>query len=158
MPTNLYGPGDNFDLHSSHVLPALLRKFHDAHEAREPAVTVWGTGKPRREFLHVDDLADACVFLMQRHNGSDIVNIGYGSDVSIGELAHLIQGIVRNQGTVVFDSSKPDGMFRKLLDCSRLSALGWSPRIPLREGIEQTYRWFQTQEVAALGQHAAIGW
>ena len=144
MPTNLYGPGDNFDLTSSHVLPALIRKFHDARGAGEPTVTVWGTGKPRREFLHVDDLADACVFLMQHHNGSDIVNIGYGSDVSIGELALLIQEIVGYEGAVVFDSSKPDGMFRKWLDSSRLKAMGWEPRIPLGEGIRTTYDWYRS--------------
>jgi len=145
MPTNLYGPGDNFDLNSSHVLPALIRKFHDAKEMGSPTVTVWGTGTPCREFLHVDDLADACVFLMQQHDGSDIVNIGYGSDVSIREVALLIQEVVGYEGELVFDTSKPDGMPRKLLDCSRLAALGWSPRIPLREGIERTYEWFQLQ-------------
>jgi GDP-L-fucose synthase len=142
MPTNLYGPGDNFDLSSSHVLPALIRKFHDAQEMRLPEVTVWGTGTPRREFLHVDDLADACVFLMQHHDGSDIVNIGYGSDVSIREVALLVREIVGFEGEVVFDTSKPDGMPRKLLDCSRLAALGWSPKIPLRQGIERTYQWY----------------
>ena len=150
MPTNLYGPGDNFDLTSSHVLPALIRKFHDAREAGEPTVTVWGTGKPRREFLHVDDLADACVFLMQHHNGSDIVNIGYGSDVSIGELALLIREIVDYKGAVVFDSSKPDGMFRKWLDSSRLKAMGWEPRISLDEGLRTTYDWYRSNAASQL--------
>lgn len=142
MPTNLYGPGDNFDLHSSHVLPALLRRFHDAKVTDAPRVTLWGTGTPRREFLHVDDLADACVHLMDHHDGSDIVNIGYGSDVSIRELAELIRDVVGYEGKIVWDRSKPDGTPRKLLDSSRLSALGWSPRVTLREGVERTYQWY----------------
>lgn len=155
MPTNLYGPGDNFDLHTSHVLPALLRKFHDAKMADAPQVTLWGTGTPRREFLHVDDLADACVHLMDHHDGSDIVNIGFGSDVSISDLAELIRGVVGYEGTIVWDSSKPDGPPRKLLDTSRLRGLGWSPRVPLREGVERTYRWYVAH--AAPAAPVAVG-
>jgi GDP-L-fucose synthase len=142
MPTNLYGPNDNFDLASSHVLPALLRKFHDAKIARQPEVVVWGTGTPRREFLHVDDLADACVFLMERYDGLEHINVGTGEDLSIRELAETIREIVYPQARLVFDSSKPDGTPRKLLDVSRLHALGWRHRIGIREGIESTYRWF----------------
>lgn len=142
MPTNLYGPGDNFDLNTSHVLPAMIRKFHEAKVANAPHVTVWGTGTPRREFLHVDDLADACVFLMDHHDGSAIVNIGYGSDVSIRELAELIRDASGFEGQIIFDTSKPDGTPRKWLDSSRLANLGWTPSIPLREGIERTYRWY----------------
>jgi GDP-L-fucose synthase len=142
MPTNLYGPNDNFDLASSHVLPALLRKFHDAKIARQPEVVVWGTGTPRREFLHVDDLADACVFLMERYDGLEHINVGTGEDLSIRELAETIRAIVYPQARLVFDSSKPDGTPRKLLDVSRLHALGWRHRIGIREGIESTYRWF----------------
>jgi GDP-L-fucose synthase len=142
MPTNLYGPNDNFDLASSHVLPALLRKFHDAKIARQPEVVVWGTGTPRREFLHVDDLADACVFLMERYDEVEHINVGTGEDLSIRELAETIRAIVYPQARLVFDSSKPDGTPRKLLDVSRLHALGWRHRIGIREGIESTYRWF----------------
>jgi GDP-L-fucose synthase len=143
MPTNLYGPGDNFDLNNSHVLPALLRKFHEAKQARASRVVVWGTGVPRREFLHVDDLADACVFLLNRYSDAQPVNVGWGSDVAIRELAELIRGVVGFEGELVFDSSKPDGTPRKLLDTTRLNALGWSPRIRLREGIAATYEWFR---------------
>lgn len=142
MPTNLYGPGDNFDLQKSHVLPALIRKFHDAKVAGQQAVTVWGTGTPRREFLHVDDLADACVFLMERYDADQPVNIGWGEDISIRELARLVQEVVGHAGELQFDTSKPDGTPRKLLDVSRLNALGWKPKISLREGIGATYRWF----------------
>jgi GDP-L-fucose synthase len=142
MPTNLYGPNDNFDLASSHVLPALLRKFHDAKIAGQPEVVVWGSGTPRREFLHVDDLADACVFLMERYDEVEHINVGTGEDLSIRELAETIRGIVYPQARLVFDSSKPDGTPRKLLDVSRLHALGWRHRIGIREGIESTYRWF----------------
>jgi GDP-L-fucose synthase len=142
MPTNLYGPGDNFDLQNSHVLPALIRKFHEAREAGEPTVTVWGSGTPRREFLHVDDLADACLFLMQHYDGEDIVNIGWGEDLSIAELAAMVKGVVGFEGEIVYDRDKPDGTPRKLMDTSRLTALGWRPSIGLREGLEQTYRWF----------------
>ncbi|MBN2847642.1 MAG: GDP-L-fucose synthase [Coriobacteriia bacterium] len=142
MPTNLYGPGDNFDLASSHVLPALIRKFHDAKVAGEPTVTLWGTGTPRREFLHVDDLASAAVFLMEHYDGDEIVNVGVGTDVTIAELAALIADVVGFDGEIVYDTSKPDGTPRKLLDVSRLAALGWQPKIGLREGIEGTYRWY----------------
>lgn len=142
MPTNLYGPGDNFDLNSSHVLPALIRKFHEAKERGEPSVTVWGTGTPRREFLHVDDLADACLFLMDNYSGDESLNIGVGKDVSIAELASLVGDVVGYEGEISYDTSKPDGTPRKLLDISKLNNLGWQARIPLRVGIEQTYRWF----------------
>jgi GDP-L-fucose synthase len=142
MPTNLYGPGDNFNLATSHVLPALIRKFHEAKVAGEPQVVVWGTGAPRREFLHVDDLADACLYLMRNYEGEDFVNVGVGEDISIAELAQLVKEIVGFEGEIVQDTAKPDGTPRKLLDVSRLHALGWRARIPLREGIEQTYRWF----------------
>lgn len=147
MPTNLYGPGDNFDLNSSHVLPAMIRKFHDAKEQGAPSVTVWGTGSPRREFLHVDDLADACVHLMQHHDGSEIVNIGYGEDVSIRELAELVRTIVGFQGEIVFDHSKPDGTPRKWLDSSRLRAQGWNPGISLADGVARTYESYRTSLV-----------
>lgn len=142
MPTNLYGPEDNFDLETSHVLPALIRKFHEAKKRDEPYVTVWGTGMPRREFLHVDDLADACVYLMGGYSGSGIVNIGVGEDISIGELAELVHDVVGYSGQISYDTSKPDGTPRKLLDVSRLHDLGWEAKISLREGIEQTYSWF----------------
>ena len=142
MPTNLYGPGDNFDLTSSHVLAALLRKFHEARLTSAPAVTVWGTGKPRREFLHVDDLADAALFLMQRYESEDPINVGVGEDISIGELAMMIRDIVGYTGDIIYDTAKPDGTPRKLLDVSRLHALGWQARIGLREGIAATYAWY----------------
>jgi GDP-L-fucose synthase len=142
MPTNLYGPGDNFDLNASHVLPALIRKFHEAKTAGEPSVKVWGTGTPRREFLHVDDLANAAVFLMQRYDGDEPINVGCGEDLSIAELAELVKGVVGFRGGIVYDSGKPDGTPRKLLDVGRLASLGWKPRVGLREGIRQTYEWF----------------
>ena len=142
MPTNLYGPGDNFDLSSSHVLPALIRKFHDAKTAGRSEVVIWGTGAPRREFLHVDDLADACLFIMERYDGDIHLNVGTGEDLSVRELAELVRGIVYPEARLTFDASKPDGTPRKLLDVSRLHALGWRHRIELREGIEATYRWF----------------
>jgi GDP-L-fucose synthase len=142
MPTNLYGPGDNFSLKSSHVLPALLRKVHEAKEAGAAEVEVWGTGKPRREFLHVDDLADACFFLMQNYDGDGWVNVGWGRDETIGELADTIRRVVGFTGDLRFDTSKPDGTPRKLLDTTRLSALGWSPKIGLEAGIRSTYEWF----------------
>lgn len=150
MPTNLYGPGDNFDLQSSHVLPALLRKFHEAKESGAPEVVVWGSGSPRREFLHVDDLADACMFLMQGYESSDIINVGVGEDVSIRELAELIRDIVGYAGELVFDASKPDGTPRKLLDVSRLNNLGWRARTGLREGVEATYEWYLENVVATV--------
>ena len=143
MPTNLYGPGDNFDLASSHVLPALLRKVHEAKLAGAKEVVVWGTGSPRREFLHVDDLAGACRFLIENYNSPEIVNVGCGEDVTIRELAELICDVVGFEGQLVFDTSKPDGTPRKLLDTSKLTGLGWRPRITLREGIAQTYAWYQ---------------
>ena len=148
MPTNLFGPGDNFDLESSHVIPALLRKFHEAKVAGAAAVTVWGSGTPRREFLHVDDMADACVFLMRRDGLADLVNVGRGEDVSIAELSELVRSVVGYGGAIVFDRSRPDGTPRKLLDVSRLRGLGWEPRIPLADGLADTYRWF-------LEHHAA---
>jgi GDP-L-fucose synthase len=139
MPTNLYGPNDNYDLTSSHVLPALLRKFHEAKERGESKVVVWGSGKPRREFLHADDLADACVFLMNTYNEPGLVNIGVGEDISIKDLAFLIKAIVGYEGSVVFDTTKPDGTPRKLMDVSKLNNLGWKASISLREGIEKVY-------------------
>ncbi len=147
MPTNLYGPGDNFDLQNSHVLPALIRRFHEAKLRGDAAVTVWGTGTPRREFLHVDDLADAIVHLLATYDQEPIVNVGWGEDVTIAELANLVADIAGFRGAVAFDASKPDGTPRKLLDTTRLGALGWRPRIALRDGIEGTYGWFR-QHVA----------
>ncbi len=143
MPTNLYGPGDNFDLENSHVLPALLRKIHEAKSAGAREVMVWGTGTPRREFLHVDDLAGACRFLLENYDSPEIVNVGCGEDVSIRELAELICEVVGFEGELVFDATKPDGTPRKLLDVSRLQALGWRPRIGLHEGIARTYDWYR---------------
>jgi GDP-L-fucose synthase len=145
MPTNLYGPGDNFDLASSHVLPAMIRKFHDAKAEGRREVTLWGTGAPRREFLHVDDLADACLFLMRSYDGETHVNVGTGEDLSIRELALTVRSIVHPEAEIVFDTAKPDGMPRKLLDVSRLHALGWRHTTALRAGIEATYRWFLEQ-------------
>jgi GDP-L-fucose synthase len=142
MPTNLYGPGDNFDLNNSHVLPALLRKVHEAKLQGAKEVAVWGTGTPRRELLHVDDLASACLFLVENYSDSALINVGYGEDVSIRELAEIICEVVGFNGSLAFDSSKPDGTPRKLLDSSRLLALGWKPRISLRDGIRQTYEWY----------------
>lgn len=142
MPTNLYGPGDNFSLENSHVLPALIRKFHEAKVAGAESVTVWGTGTPRREFLHVDDLADAVVFLMETYSDEEIVNVGVGEDLSIRELADLIRETVGFEGDLVFDPRQPDGTPRKLLDVSRLHGLGWRARIPLKQGLEETYGWF----------------
>ncbi len=146
MPTNLYGPNDNFDLASSHVLPALIRKCHDARTAGQDEVVIWGTGTPRREFLHVDDLADACLFLMDSYDGARHINVGTGEDLSIRELAEMVRDIVHPGARLRFDATKPDGMPRKLLDVSRLHALGWRHRIALREGIDTTYRWFVAHE------------
>jgi GDP-L-fucose synthase len=143
MPTNLYGPNDNFDLQSSHVLPALIRKFHDAKENKSPTVEAWGSGKPMREFLHVDDLASACLFLMENYNGSEIVNIGTGTDISIKELTELVKGTVGYEGEIVWDTSKPDGTPRKLLDVSRLESLGWKASVALPEGIKDAYEWYK---------------
>jgi GDP-L-fucose synthase len=142
MPTNLYGPNDNFDLETSHVLPALIRKFHDAKERGEPEVVVWGTGTPRREFLYVDDLADACLFLMDNYTGSEPINVGVGEDVSIGELAELVREVVGYRGRISYDTTRPDGTPRKLLDVSKLHGLGWEASTPLSKGLEQTYTWF----------------
>jgi GDP-L-fucose synthase len=142
MPTNLYGPGDNFSLVDSHVLPALMRKYHEARQQKAGSVEVWGSGTPRREFLHVDDLADACVFLMQKYTDEAPVNVGWGKDVSIAELAQLVADTVGFKGEVRFDRSKPDGTPRKLLDTTRLSALGWQPKIALAAGLASTYQWF----------------
>ncbi|MDX1997435.1 MAG: GDP-L-fucose synthase [Thermoanaerobaculia bacterium] len=149
MPTNLYGPGDNFDLTSSHVLPALMRKFHDAKLAGRREVTVWGTGTPRREFLHVDDLADACLFLLEHYEDALHLNVGTGEDLSIRELAELVRSVVHPEAEIVFDTTKPDGTPRKLLDVSRLHALGWRHRTPLAAGIAATYRWFVENQGAA---------
>lgn len=143
MPTNLYGPGDNFDLESSHVLPALIRRFHDANESGAPAVTLWGTGTPRREFLHVDDLARACVLLLERYDAPEPINVGCGHDVTIRELAQSIARVVGYTGRVEWDASKPDGTPRKLLDTSRINQLGWTPQIGLEEGIRSTYTWYR---------------
>jgi len=143
MPTNLYGPNDNFDLETSHVLPALIRKFYEAKVNDEDEVVIWGTGKPRREFLHVDDLADALIYLMNNYNGDQFVNIGVGKDISILELAELIKDIVGFEGKIVNDFSKPDGTPRKLMDVTRLNDLGWEAQISLEEGIKDTYRWFK---------------
>ncbi len=148
MPTNLYGPNDNFDLASSHVIPALMRKFHDAKVAGEREVVIWGTGTPRREFLHVDDLADACVFLMKHYDGPQHINVGTGEDLSIRELAEMVGAAVYPAAKLTFDATKPDGMPRKLLDVSRLHALGWRHRIGLRDGIASTYSWFLENQTA----------
>ncbi|EAX48790.1 NAD-dependent epimerase/dehydratase [Thermosinus carboxydivorans Nor1] len=143
MPANLYGINDNFDLETAHVLPALLRKFHEAKAAGMSAVTVWGSGKARREFLYVDDLAEACCFLMQNYDGEEIINVGTGTDITIRELAELIREIVGFNGDIIYDRTKPDGTFQKLLDVTKINRLGWQAKIGLREGIEKTYRWFK---------------
>jgi GDP-L-fucose synthase len=143
MPTNLYGPGDNFDLQNSHVLPALIRRFHEAKVRGDESVTIWGTGTPRREFLHVDDLADAVLYLLHSYDAEPIVNVGWGQDVTIRELAGLVMSAIGYNGGLIFDSTKPDGTARKLLDVSRLTDLGWQPRIPLKVSIERTYAWFK---------------
>jgi GDP-L-fucose synthase len=142
MPTNLYGPGDNFDLQNSHVLPALIRRFHEAKLRGDELFTVWGTGTPRREFLHVDDLADASVFLMQRYESDELINVGVGEDLTIAELAALVARVVGFQGRLAFDASKPDGTPRKLLDTHRINDLGWRPQISLESGVAATYQWF----------------
>ncbi|HEY5954237.1 MAG TPA: GDP-L-fucose synthase [Terrimicrobiaceae bacterium] len=151
MPTNLYGPNDNFDLHKSHVLPALIRKTHEAKKRGDKTLVVWGTGTPRREFLYVDDLADACLFLLERYDSSEIVNIGCGEDVTIRELAETVCDVLGFEGELVFDTTKPDGTPRKLLDVGILFRMGWRPKIGLREGIDGAYRWFlSSQKVEAL--------
>ena len=143
IPTNIYGPRDNFDLKTSHVIPALIRKFHKAKAGKKGEVTIWGTGTPRREFLYVDDFSDACLFLMNNYNQSGIINVGYGKDVSIKELALMIKKITQFNGEIIFDETKPDGMPNKLLDVSKMSALGWRPKINLKDGLEKTYEWFK---------------
>lgn len=145
MPTNLYGPGDNFHLENSHVMPALIRKFHEAKQRGDSEVVMWGTGTPKREFLHVDDLGDACVYLMESYSGEDFVNVGVGDDVTIRELADLIKEVVGFEGKIVQDLTKPDGTPRKLMDVSRLSGLGWKAQISLKNGVAETYQWFLDQ-------------
>ena len=155
MPTNLYGPNDNFDSLTSHVLPALMRKAHEAKRAGAKAMTVWGSGKPLREFLHVDDCADALIFLLMRYSGEDPVNVGTGQGTSILELAELIKNIVGFAGTLVTDASKPDWAPRKVLDTSKLTRMGWNPRITLRDGVASTYRWFlEHQDARGLKSHS----
>ena len=149
MPTNLYGPGDNFDLQNSHVLPALIRRFHEAKVRGDESVTVWGTGTPRREFLHVDDLADAILYLLHTYDAEPIVNVGWGEDVTIRELAELVLSVIGYRGRLIFDSTKADGTPRKLLDVSRLTGLGWQAKIPLKMGIERTYTWFKEHSADA---------
>ena len=146
IPTNLYGPNDNFDLTSSHVLPALMRKFHEAKLEGDPVVTIWGSGRPMREFLHVDDLADACVFLMENYSGSDHVNVGTGVDITIRELAETLREVVHPDAELEFDTSKPDGMPRKVLDVSRIRSLGWQAQIGFTEGVVRTYEWYLAQD------------
>ena len=143
MPTNLYGPGDNFDLENSHVLPALIRKFHEAKVNKKSEVVVWGTGTPKREFLYVDDLAEAALFLMKNYNEGEIINVGAGEDISIKELAELVREVTDFKGDIVFDASKPDGMPLKLLDSSKINSIGWTPKMSLRDGIRSTYEWFK---------------
>ncbi|MFH9557587.1 GDP-L-fucose synthase family protein [Streptomyces globisporus] len=145
MPTNLYGPGDNFDLKTSHVLPALIRRFHEARRDEAPEVTLWGSGSPRREFLHVDDLAAACVTLLEAYDGDEPVNIGCGEDLTIRELAETVRDVAGYEGRIAWDTSKPDGTPRKLLDVTRLNTLGFTPKIPLRDGIARTYAWWLGQ-------------
>ncbi|MFJ9195091.1 GDP-L-fucose synthase family protein [Streptomyces globisporus] len=145
MPTNLYGPGDNFDLETSHVLPALIRRFHEARRDEAPEVTLWGSGSPRREFLHVDDLAAACVTLLEAYDGDEPVNIGCGEDLTIRELAETVRDVAGYEGRIAWDTSKPDGTPRKLLDVTRLNTLGFTPKIPLRDGIARTYAWWLGQ-------------
>jgi GDP-L-fucose synthase len=154
MPTNLYGPNDNFDVHNSHVLPALIRRLDQAKRDEKSDVVVWGSGTPRREFLHADDLADACVFLMNRYSSGDPVNVGWGQDISISELASMIRETVGFAGSLSFDISKPDGTPRKLLDVSRLAALGWLPRIGLRDGLRSTYEWYVRHVASAVSRDA----
>jgi GDP-L-fucose synthase len=151
MPTNLYGPGDNFDLETSHVLPALIRKTHEALRTGAPEIVVWGSGKPRREFLHVDDLAEAAVFLMLEYDSGEIINVGTGTDVTIRELAEMIARAAGYAGRIAFDASKPDGTPRKLLDVSRLKALGWKPKVALADGIAGTWRWYLENVASRLG-------
>jgi GDP-L-fucose synthase len=151
MPTNVYGPGDNFDLESSHVLPALIRRFHEAKQANAAQVTVWGSGTPMREFIHCDELAEACVFLMNSYSDEEIVNIGTGIDVTIRELAETVKDAVGFEGRLEWDTSKPDGTPRKLMDVSKLAALGWSSSLALKDGIAQTYAWFNEMQASGAG-------
>ena len=146
MPCNLYGVNDNFSPENSHVIPALMRKFHEAKENKEPAVTVWGSGKPLREFLNVDDLADACLFLMDHYKGNEFFNVGYGKEITILELAEMMKRVTGFQGEIILDSSKPDGTPRKLTDISRLKEMGWKPKICLEEGLKQTYEWYKANK------------
>ena len=146
MPCNLYGVNDNFSPENSHVIPALMRKFHEAKENKEPAVTVWGSGKPLREFLNVDDLADACLFLMDHYKGNEFFNVGYGKEVTILELAEMMKQVTEFQGEIILDGSKPDGTPRKLTDISRLKEMGWKPKICLEEGLKQTYEWYKANK------------
>ena len=146
MPCNLYGVNDNFSLENSHVLPALMRKFHEAKEKNEPTVTVWGSGRPLREFLNVDDLADACLFLMDHYKGNEFFNVGYGKEITILELAEMMKRVTGFQGEIILDSSKPDGTPRKLTDISRLKEMGWKPKICLEEGLKQTYEWYKANQ------------
>lgn len=148
MPTNLYGPGDNYDLKTSHVLPALIRKTHEAKAAGDPTITLWGSGRPRREFLHVDDLAEAVIFLLEKYSGEEHINVGTGVDISIIELAHLIGSVVGWEGEYVFDANMPDGVMRKLMDVSRLTELGWEASTPLEQGIEMTHKAFLAETQA----------
>ena len=150
MPTNLYGPGDNFDLETSHVLPALIRRFHQAKISGSTEVTLWGTGTPRREFLHVDDLASAACFLMETYDGCDALNVGTGEDLTIAELAELVARVTGYSGRIRFDPSRPDGMRRKLLDVSRIDALGWRARISIEEGVASTYKWYCAHAAAGV--------
>jgi GDP-L-fucose synthase len=151
MPTNIYGQHDNFDLLSSHVLPALIRKIHEAKEQASPYVELWGSGKPKREFLHADDLADACLYLMEHYESSDIVNVGVGEDISIQELAEKIKQVVGYEGNIIYDPTKPDGTPRKLVDVTRINQLGWVASIPLEQGLQQTYEWYLSNEVPHAG-------
>jgi GDP-L-fucose synthase len=152
MPTNVYGPGDNFDLETSHVLPALIHRFHLATERGDDAVTLWGSGTPRREFIHVDDLADACVTILEKYDDPAPINVGTGTDVTIRELAELIADVVGFKGEILFDPTKPDGTPRKLLDVSKLEMLGWKPKISLRDGIESTFEWWKSSGDVARGR------
>jgi GDP-L-fucose synthase len=146
MPTNLYGPNDNYDLQNAHVLPSLVRKFHEAKINNAPEVSIWGSGSPKREFLHADDLADACVFLMNTYSDEGLVNIGTGEDISISDLALMIKEVVGYEGAIVNDHSKPDGTPRKLMDVSKLSKLGWNYTIPLKKGLEMVYQEYQSRQ------------
>ena len=150
MPTNLYGPNDNFDLHTSHVLPALIRKFHEAKVKNLSEVKVWGTGTPKREFLYSDDLADACIFLMNHYEGNEIVNVGVGEDISIKDLAENIKLVVGFEGEIIFDTTKPDGTPRKLVDVSKINSLGWKASMPLEVGLQKAYQWFLENELAKV--------